>query len=143
MASNTFVDWPFLWKVRISNRVIIVAYPVNNKPTDINRTPPVVPLLIPLDWALWFVGLRPTERPDWMTRLMVLAMQGDKDVLSLIGPCPVKHPTLMRTSLYDYRFSLPGSAKAWRRWPMCGRGPSLVSWGQWCGGQKFSPKQKK
>ncbi len=88
-AGGEFIDWPFRYK-----------------PTPLDRRLPITVLRMPgVDWQMWFLGLRPYERPQWVNTFMQYLVNQDEDVCSLMGLCPVKRPAVIRAAVFDYRFS--------------------------------------
>ncbi len=84
-GAKQFVDWPFLFK-----------------PTLLDQRPPVsVPRIPGVDWQLWFLGLRPFDLPEWVERFMACLVNGDVDVMALMGSRgqPPLEPRFMTTAM--------------------------------------------
>lgn len=78
------------------------------KPGDQSSVPKFLLGHMPrLDWQMWFAALSTYDRQQWYQNLMVRLLQGKQDVLDLFAtnPFPDVPPLLVRSQLYQYRFS--------------------------------------
>ena len=95
-----------------------VAYRLPAKPGPLERMPPqVAPHMPRLDWQLWFAALGNCEQNRWVLMLKKGILDGSPAVLSLFAEDPFEgeRPVVVRSVLYDYRFTSPGESGWWRR----------------------------
>ena len=87
---RTFQEYGFRWK-----------------PGDPRRRPAFVEPHMPrLDWQMWFAALDPLGAAYWLDALAQRIIEGDPEVLRLVGPSPLgAAPRRVRIVLYDYRFT--------------------------------------
>jgi hypothetical protein len=92
------------------------------KAGDLARRPAfVAPHQPRLDWQMWFAALGSCDRNPWFVRFVGRLLEGSPPVLGLLAsnPFPDGPPRMIRTTLYEYRFTHLGepAAKAdwWRR----------------------------
>jgi hypothetical protein len=87
---RTFQEYGFRWK-----------------PGDPRRRPAFVEPNMPrLDWQMWFAALDPLGAAYWLDALAQRIIEGDPEVLRLVGPSPFgAAPRRVRIALYDYRFT--------------------------------------
>ena len=87
---RTFQEYGFRWK-----------------PGDPRRRPAFVEPHMPrLDWQMWFAALDPLGAAYWLDALAQRIIEGDPEVLRLVGPSPSgAAPRRVRIALYDYRFT--------------------------------------
>jgi len=93
-------------------------YEFKGKPGGVSKMPPLVsPYHFKLDWQMWFAAMGPYYRQPWFINLMAKILQGQKDVLSLMGenPFPKMPPKYVRALLYEYHYSNPEERNWWRR----------------------------
>jgi predicted DCC family thiol-disulfide oxidoreductase YuxK len=84
------------------------AYEFKHKPGEIHRRPDfVAPHQPRLDWQMWFAALGDIHGNPWLVNYCGRLLQGQSDVLSLMGqnPFPQKPPRFVRAVLYQYHFS--------------------------------------
>jgi hypothetical protein len=86
-------------------------------PGDLMRRPCVIAPFQPrIDWQIWFAAMSRIERQPWLLKLMAKLLEGDRGVLSLMGPSPFAHPPrLLRARLYEYHFTHFGEPGWWTR----------------------------
>ena len=74
----------------------------------------VTPYHYHLDWQLWFSAMRPTLQEEWLFRLAIRLLEGDREILALFEKNPFGDapPKWIRMNLYRYRF---GSSTWWER----------------------------
>ena len=78
------------------------------KPDDVMRRPAFVEPYQPrLDWQMWFAALGPWRRSPWFLGFMGKILEGNRDVLALLGedPFPESPPQYLRALIYEYRFT--------------------------------------
>ncbi len=78
------------------------------QPQDVMQPPPVVAPFQPrLDWQAWFAALSTPERNRWLFGLVQRLLEGEAQVLALLGdnPFPDAPPQYVRVRLYQYRFT--------------------------------------
>jgi hypothetical protein len=93
-------------------------YEFKYKAGDLSRRPPfVAPHQPRLDWQMWFAALGSAHSNRWFNRLMLRLLEGQPDVLGLLGrnPFPDHPPRAVRATLYEYRFTKPGQPRWWTR----------------------------
>jgi hypothetical protein len=113
---------------RVRNEVIIEGalnqdgpwreYEFKGKPGDVTRMPALVsPYHFKLDWQMWFAAMTPYNYHPWIVNFVAKLLEGDAQVLSLLGtnPFPDTPPTYIRASLYEYHYTNPGEKNWWRR----------------------------
>jgi lipase maturation factor 1 len=84
------------------------AYEFRYKPGALDRRPGFVEPHQPrLDWQMWFAALDRFGNTPWFASFMERLLEGDSDVLALLGsnPFPGHPPTYLRATLYEYRFT--------------------------------------
>ena len=95
-------------------------YGLRGKPGELGRRPAwVAPYHLRLDWAMWFLPLRLSQRPPgWFSRLMFHLLEGDEHSLRLFkhNPFAQAPPQRVRALLYTYRFSTRAERKRERVW---------------------------
>jgi hypothetical protein len=71
-----------------------------------------------LDWQMWFAALGTCERNPWLVRFVDRLLEGSPPVLGLLAanPFPDAPPKMIRTTLYDYRFTKLGEPDAKNAW---------------------------
>ena len=85
------------------------------KPGRLDRGPRfVAPHQPRLDWQMWFAALGTCERNPWFLRFQKKILEGSPEVLGLldVNPFPSSPPRLLRSTLYQYRFT---DLADWRR----------------------------
>jgi hypothetical protein len=77
------------------------------KPGDPSRRPAFVEPHMPrLDWQMWFAALDPPGAQYWLESLARRILDGEPDVVRLLGPSPPGgRPRSVRFRYYDYRFT--------------------------------------
>ncbi len=86
------------------------TYEFHWKATDPNRRPGFVPLHMPrLDWQLWFAALQGYEGAPWFGHFAARLLEGEPTVTELLAVNPFADtpPRLLRSRLFQYRFSGP------------------------------------
>lgn len=95
------------------------TYDFPYKPTRLDQAPSFAQPHMPrLDWQLWFAALRgDCRRARWYQQFATRLLQGEPDVLALLdgNPFPDAPPRFLRSTLYDYAFTEPGSDAWWAR----------------------------
>ncbi|MEW6778258.1 MAG: lipase maturation factor family protein, partial [Bdellovibrionota bacterium] len=84
------------------------AYEFKWKPGDLKRRPGFVQPHMPrLDWVMWFAALGNPRHDRWFVAFAQKLLQGSPRVLALLdkNPFPEKPPKLLRSTLYDYKFT--------------------------------------
>jgi lipase maturation factor 1 len=71
-----------------------------------------------LDWQMWFAALGTCDRNPWFVRFVGRLLEGSPPVLGLLesNPFPDVPPKMIRTTLYDYRFTRFGEPAARTHW---------------------------
>src|SRR4029077_1660325 len=85
-----------------------LPYEFKYKPGDLTQRPrQVAPLQPRLDWQMWFAALGDYRQNPWFIYFCGRLLQGSKPVLALMAknPFPDGPPTMIRASLYEYRFT--------------------------------------
>ncbi|MBI3543964.1 MAG: lipase maturation factor family protein [Deltaproteobacteria bacterium] len=85
-----------------------VAYDLSWKPGPLGRAPGfVAPYQPRLDWQLWFAALADPQYSPWVRNLVTRLLEGEPDVLKLIGtnPFPKRPPRLIRARISRYSFT--------------------------------------
>jgi hypothetical protein len=102
LDGRTWVEYPFRWK------------PVR---TDV-RPRFVAPHMPRLDWQMWFAALGPRGSAWWLERFAQRLLDGEPDVLELLGADPFagKRPNAVRFVVYEYRFTTPAEREATGEW---------------------------
>jgi hypothetical protein len=93
-------------------------YEFKGKPGDLMRRPPqVTPYHYKLDWQMWFAAMSPYYSNPWLLNLAAKLLEGEPEVLGLMGknPFPEKPPAFIRVLHYRYRFTDKGEAAWWKR----------------------------
>jgi hypothetical protein len=95
---------------------------------DPAAAPPVIAPHMPrLDWMVWFAGLSSCNRHRWMLEVQRQLVNGSEPVSELVGDLKLRGapPTAVRSVLYEYRFTEPGSPEAaeGRWWTRERKGP--------------------
>ncbi len=83
-------------------------YEFRYKVGNLSRRPAqIAPFHPRLDWQMWFAALGDFRQNPWFVNLCVRLLQGSKPVLALLetNPFPENPPTMIRASLYVYRFT--------------------------------------
>jgi lipase maturation factor 1 len=78
------------------------------KPGEVNRAPGwCQPHQPRLDWQMWFAALGTPRQNPWFVRLLVVLLEGKRDVTSLFArnPFPNAPPHFVRARFYRYRFT--------------------------------------
>lgn len=94
-------------------------YEFKAKPGRVNRMPPLVaPYHYRLDWLMWFAAMSDYRYHPWIIDLIQKLLQGDQEVLKLLGnnPFPARPPRYIRASLYYYHFTQPQTRKKTGEW---------------------------
>ena len=94
-------------------------YEFKAKPGRVNRIPPfVAPYHYRLDWLMWFAAMSDYRYHPWIIDLIQKLLEGDRDVLRLLGnnPFPSAPPHYIRASLYYYHFNRPETRKKTGEW---------------------------
>ncbi|WP_170928694.1 lipase maturation factor family protein [Deinococcus hopiensis] len=97
-----------------------LSYEFRYKPGDPHRAPVwVAPHQPRLDWQMWFAALQgdPGQTP-WMGPLALRLLQGEPEVLRLLGknPFPAAPPRYVRAQLYGYVYTTPPERRATGDW---------------------------
>ena len=99
-----------------------LEYGFQYKPGDLQRAPRwVAPFQPRLDWQMWFAALGAYRQNQWFINLMLRLLQGQPEVLALMGtnPFPDAPPRYIRALLYSYEFTdlatLRATGEWWRR----------------------------
>eukprot|EP01084_Bolivina_argentea_P314484 544712_1 len=82
-------------------------YGFKTKPDKIDKIPlSIAPIDWFLDWSLWFVPLSHYKYHPWFLRLLYKILQGNNDVLALMGHNPFadRPPQLLKVMKYRYIF---------------------------------------
>ncbi|MGZ3703479.1 MAG: lipase maturation factor family protein, partial [Bdellovibrionota bacterium] len=88
------------------------------KPGDVFRRPPqVTPYHFKLDWQMWFAAMSPYYQHPWILNLVAKILQGEPEVIALMGenPFPLAPPHFVRILQYRYRFTNAGEKAWWTR----------------------------
>ncbi len=94
-------------------------YEFKAKPGNVHRMPPLVaPYHLRLDWLMWFASMGDWRYHPWTLHLVEKLLQGDQEVLGLMGknPFPDAPPRYIRAVLYQYRFTTPEEKKRTGDW---------------------------
>lgn len=89
------------------------------KPGDVRRAPGwVAPHMPRLDWQMWFAALGGPEQNRWVTVLCRRLLEGEPEVLRLLGtnPFPDDPPAMVRALVYTYQFANPRQRKESGYW---------------------------
>jgi lipase maturation factor 1 len=89
------------------------------KAGDPSRRPAfVAPHQPRLDWQMWFAALGTCERNPWLVRFVDRLLEGSPPVLGLLAvdPFPDAPPRMIRTTMYDYRFTKLGEPDVKNEW---------------------------
>jgi len=95
------------------------AYEFRYKPGSLNRRPAfVAPHQPRLDWQMWFAALDDPRSQPWFFAFSQSLLQGSPSVLALLATNPFLQspPRYLKTTVYDYHFTDPGSRKATGNW---------------------------
>jgi hypothetical protein len=99
-----------------------LPYEFKWKPGRLDRGPRfVAPHQPRLDWQMWFAALGTCERNPWFLRFQKRILQGSPEVLELLDayPFPASPPRLLRSTLYQYRFTTLAdrrrTGQSWKR----------------------------
>jgi hypothetical protein len=101
------------------------------KPGALQAAPrQVAPHMPRLDWQMWFAALDPYQPRPWLTTLQQRLLQGVPEVTALLrsNPFPVKPPTYIRMSVYNYTFTDRTTRRAtgdWWQRDLVGRYPPM------------------
>ena len=96
-----------------------LPYEFKWKPGDVNQPPHwVAPHQPRLDWQMWFAALGNYRQNPWFVRLTKELLENNPNVTSLLAhnPFPDKAPFLVRSTLYDYRFTTVAERRATGAW---------------------------
>ena len=97
-----------------------LPYEFKWKPGDLSRRPPfVAPHQPRLDWQMWFAALNRCERVRWFRQFIYKLKEGNESVLGLLESDPFEGdspPRVIRTQLFDYRFSSPEEKELKGEW---------------------------
>ena len=100
-------------------------YVFRYKPGPLNRAPGwVAPAQPRLDWQMWFAALGPYRESPWIIRLMTRLLEGEPQVLELLGPDPFPGtpPKYVRAMVWQYRFTNDDERRQtgnwWKREPL-------------------------
>jgi hypothetical protein len=100
-------------------------YEFKGKPGNPSRMPPqIAPYHLRLDWLMWFAAFSPTPEDQWFITLVAKLLEGDQQVLGLLGtnPFPDRPPRYVRARYYRYWFTTPQTRRStgqwWRREPL-------------------------
>lgn len=83
-------------------------YEFKGKPGNVKRHPrQVAPYHLRLDWLMWFLPFDVISQQDWFPLFLLKLLEGDKNVLKLLGknPFPDAPPKFVRAQMYLYRYS--------------------------------------
>jgi hypothetical protein len=88
------------------------------KAGNVMRRPRFVEPHMPrLDWQMWFAALDPRSAQGWLERLLARLLNGDADVVSLLGPNPLAgRPRYVRLVYYRYHFTSASERAATGAW---------------------------
>jgi hypothetical protein len=95
------------------------SYEFKAKPTDVNRSPPLIaPYHLRLDWLMWFAAMSSYQDYPWFVNFMAKLLEGDRPVLSLLryNPFPNHPPKYVRAELYEYHFTSPQERQQTGAW---------------------------
>lgn len=110
-----------------NDKTIWREYGFKGKPTELDRTPPVVaPYHLRLDWMIWFLPFTVHVGENqiyvrahslWFIRLMSKLLKNDKQLLKLFrhNPFPDENPKWVRAQFYHYEFTMKGEKNIWKR----------------------------
>lgn len=93
-------------------------YEFKCKPGSVTRRPCFIsPFQLRLDWQIWFAAMSSFENNPWFIHLVAKLLEGDEEVLRLLGnqPFPEAHPHYVRALLYRYEFSQKEASDWWKR----------------------------
>jgi predicted DCC family thiol-disulfide oxidoreductase YuxK len=96
-----------------------IPYEFKWKPGDVNRPPGwVAPHQPRLDWQMWFAALGTYRQNPWFVAFTRQLLENSPDVTSLLvhNPFPDKPPFLVRSTVYDYRFTSVAEGRATGAW---------------------------
>lgn len=96
-----------------------LPYEFKWKPGDVSHPPQwVAPHQPRLDWQMWFAALGTYRQSPWFVRLTKELLENNPDVTSLLAhnPFPDKPPFLVRSTIYDYRFTSAAERRATGAW---------------------------
>jgi lipase maturation factor len=85
-----------------------IPYPFRYKPQDVDERPGIyAPYQPRFDWNLWFASLGPWQQSPWVVSAQQRLVEGSPSVLHLFRSDPFggKPPALVRTVIYQYRFT--------------------------------------
>jgi len=103
-------------------------YGFKAKPGDPKRRPPqIAPYHLRLDWLIWFLpfsvtvigdGIRVYGHSVWFLRFVQKLLQGDRQILRLMGrnPFPEQPPAFVRALFYRYRYTDREQKRETRTW---------------------------
>ncbi len=103
----------------VTDETVWIPYEFKAKPGDVRRRPPQVsPYLPKLDWQVWFAAMGSYRHYPWILNLCAKLLQGDAEVLGLLGanPFPGGPPPWIRAERYLYRFAAPGEKAQGAYW---------------------------
>jgi hypothetical protein len=86
-------------------------------PGPVTRRPCLISPFQPrLDWQIWFAAMSRIDRQPWLLKLMARLLEGNREVLSLMGNNPFdRPPKLIRARYYEYHFTRFGEPGWWKR----------------------------
>lgn len=94
-------------------------YEFKAKPGRTDRMSPwVAPYHYRLDWLMWFAAMSDYRYYPWILDLAEKLLEGDRDVLKLLGANPFSGspPRYIRASLYHYQFNRPEARNKTGQW---------------------------
>ncbi len=89
------------------------------KPDRLEQAPGSALLHMPrLDWQMWFAALGSCARNPWFVRFQERLLANSAAVTKLLksNPFPDRAPRYLRSTVYRYEFTQPGSAGGGRNW---------------------------
>ena len=95
------------------------AYEFKAKPGDVMRRPPqYAPYHLRLDWLMWFAAFSSPRYHEWFMPLLAKLLEGDRAILRLLArdPFPDRPPSVVRASLWLYRYTTPAERRATGAW---------------------------
>jgi hypothetical protein len=98
----------------VTEKTVWKEYEFPCAPGDETRRPCWIgPYHYHLDWQIWFSGMRSGLQEEWLFRMVVRLLEGDKPVTELFekNPFPEQPPKWLRMELYRYHFA------DWKDWP--------------------------
>ena len=83
-------------------------YEFKYKPGELKKYPSqIAPMQPRLDWQMWFAALSDIKHNQWLLKVVLKLLEGDKDLLKLfaLNPFPELPPKYIRLKLYEYQFN--------------------------------------